>query len=129
MRKAIACVLLLAITWSVIRPVLPYLDYAVHKDYISEILCINKNQPKLHCNGKCHLKKQLEELQSDTPNKNLPSKKRSIVNEIKLICLPIINQFCVHPSDPVVLVANLNSTILHQSIPEIDSPPPQPILI
>jgi phosphoribosylformylglycinamidine (FGAM) synthase-like amidotransferase family enzyme len=31
----------------------------VNKEYIATHLCENKNKPMLHCNGKCHLQKQL----------------------------------------------------------------------
>jgi len=35
-------------------------NYEVNKDYISKNLCENKAKPEMHCNGKCHLKKQLQ---------------------------------------------------------------------
>ncbi|WP_324671585.1 hypothetical protein [Hymenobacter sp. GOD-10R] len=35
------------------------LDYQVHKERITELFCVNKARPQLHCNGKCHLAKQL----------------------------------------------------------------------
>src|ERR1044071_5964326 len=35
------------------------LDYFLHKKYIATVLCENRNKPQMHCNGKCHLKKQL----------------------------------------------------------------------
>ncbi len=35
-------------------------NYAIDFEYISEVLCINKNKPKSKCNGKCHLAKQLK---------------------------------------------------------------------
>lgn len=35
-------------------------NYEVNKDYISKNLCENKAKPQMHCNGKCHLKKQLQ---------------------------------------------------------------------
>lgn len=34
--------------------------YELNKKAITEQFCINKNKPQLHCNGKCHLKKQLQ---------------------------------------------------------------------
>lgn len=45
------------------RPAEPVLDYVVNYDYISSVLCINKNKPKLQCNGKCYLMKQLQKQQ------------------------------------------------------------------
>jgi len=38
-----------------------YINYILNKNYYAEVLCENKDNPKKpHCNGKCHLKKQLE---------------------------------------------------------------------
>jgi DNA gyrase subunit B len=34
--------------------------YSIKKDYIIEKLCINKDKPQLHCDGKCYLGKQLK---------------------------------------------------------------------
>jgi hypothetical protein len=45
-----------------VRPVVPVLEYAVNYDYISKVLCINKQAPEKKCNGKCHLKKNLDEV-------------------------------------------------------------------
>ena len=35
--------------------------YQLNKEYIAQNLCENKNKPMMHCNGKCHLRKQLSE--------------------------------------------------------------------
>lgn len=35
-------------------------DYLLNKDYIAKVLCINRNKPEMHCNGKCHLAKELK---------------------------------------------------------------------
>ena len=36
-------------------------DYFFNKNYITKVLCINKAKPKMHCNGKCYLSRQLKE--------------------------------------------------------------------
>jgi len=47
------------------------LDYQLNKDYIAKTLCINKEKPKLHCNGKCQLAKKLAaEESSNKPSGN-----------------------------------------------------------
>ena len=38
-----------------------YLDYEVRKEYITKVLCINKDKPELQCNGKCVLSQKLEQ--------------------------------------------------------------------
>lgn len=37
-----------------------FIDYLLNKQYIATVLCENKSVPQKHCNGKCHLKKELE---------------------------------------------------------------------
>jgi hypothetical protein len=34
--------------------------FFIQQDTISKTLCENRNKPKLHCNGKCYLAKQLK---------------------------------------------------------------------
>ena len=38
--------------------------YELNKRSITEQYCVNKNKPQMHCNGKCHLKKQLDNTNS-----------------------------------------------------------------
>lgn len=59
-----------------LKPVFPVLEYVVNYDYISKVLCINKEKPKLECNGKCHLMKELAKA-SDTSD-SLPSNKKTV---------------------------------------------------
>ena len=46
------------IAWTI--PYMPYIEYELNKKYIAEVLCENKDKPEMHCNGHCHLKKQLK---------------------------------------------------------------------
>ncbi|TCI93036.1 hypothetical protein [Tenacibaculum sp. M341] len=48
-----------------LRPITPFVEYAINYDYISKILCINKDKPALQCNGKCQLMKKLKQQQED----------------------------------------------------------------
>jgi hypothetical protein len=38
-----------------------YLQFAINRDYVAKVLCINKSKPALHCKGKCQLSKRLQE--------------------------------------------------------------------
>lgn len=45
-------------------------SYYLNKTYISQELCVNKAKPRVQCNGKCYLKKQLkkeEDRHKDSP--------------------------------------------------------------
>ena len=50
--------------------------YLVNKEYITEVLCVNKDKPTMKCNGKCHLTKQLAKA-SESGSENSPEKKIS----------------------------------------------------
>jgi len=43
---------------------MPFIEYALFRDYISKNLCVNKDKPKSCCHGKCYLKKQLSKSNS-----------------------------------------------------------------
>ncbi|WP_426490917.1 hypothetical protein [Hymenobacter sp. 102] len=46
------------------------LDYQARKAEITQLFCVNKARPRLQCNGKCHLRKQLRkatDADSKTP--------------------------------------------------------------
>lgn len=40
------------------------LNYRVNVDFIIENFCENTDKPEMHCNGKCHLNKQIEHEES-----------------------------------------------------------------
>ncbi|WP_302718289.1 hypothetical protein [Hymenobacter sp. BT770] len=46
-------------------------DYQLNKARITELYCVNKARPELHCNGKCHLAKQLRK--ADAADKKAPA--------------------------------------------------------
>lgn len=47
------------------------IDFKVNQDYISKVLCINKDEPKSGCGGKCYLSTQLKQ-QEEKENKQVP---------------------------------------------------------
>ena len=51
-----------------LRPITPLVEYVINYDYISKVLCINKDKPELSCKGKCQLMKKLEEQQQEDFN-------------------------------------------------------------
>lgn len=48
-----------------LRPIAPFVEYAINYDYISKVLCINKGNPEMHCNGKCQLMKKLKQQKEE----------------------------------------------------------------
>jgi len=62
MKKSfIGFVFLFLYLMALLNPVLPFIEYGIRYDYFSKVLCINKDEPELKCNGKCQLSKKLKE--------------------------------------------------------------------
>jgi len=57
-----------------LKPLFPFIEYAINKDYIVKNLCENRKKPKLNCNGKCHLMKQLKKAGAENPTDGTASR-------------------------------------------------------
>ncbi|MFC4220915.1 hypothetical protein [Flagellimonas marina] len=71
MNRLIAHIFLALYFLAMARPVAPLLEYIIYEDYISEFLCINKDNTELQCNGKCYLMQRISE-QNEQKKQNLP---------------------------------------------------------
>lgn len=84
-----------------IKPVMPVLEYIINYDYIVKELCENRAKPEMHCNGKCHLMKELakaaEEQKQESDRKNAQQQAEV------LFCEAVVNFNFSHVSFPVVL--------------------------
>ncbi|MCV9385779.1 hypothetical protein [Reichenbachiella ulvae] len=47
-----------------------YMDFGMRRDYIAEVLCINRDKPMLNCDGKCYLAKKLKAAQEQQDKEN-----------------------------------------------------------
>lgn len=73
MNKITAFALVIIFCYAECKSILPFLDYYFNYDYITEVLCINRNQPISTCNGKCYLAKKLKQSQETSkPEKSVP---------------------------------------------------------
>ena len=65
----------------IVRPVVPYIEYALNEEYIVQNICEKKDIPSNTCKGKCHLKKQLEKTvetdENSAPNTTKDTSKNS----------------------------------------------------
>ena len=84
-------ILLLLALIILLKPVLPVIDYVVNYEYISKVLCVNKAKPKMKCNGKCHLMKELAKTsESETP---ISSNKKTASHELEILFFEEIKSF------------------------------------
>lgn len=64
MKKALSIALILAILLPHLAKVGIWIEYKFNQDFISEVLCINKDRPMLNCDGKCYLSQKLKEAEA-----------------------------------------------------------------
>ncbi len=84
-------ILFLLALFMLLKPALPVIDYVVNYEYITKVLCVNKAKPKLQCNGKCHLKKELAKTsESETP---ISSNKKTATQEVEVLFFEEIKSF------------------------------------
>lgn len=78
-----------------LKPVFPVVEYVVNYDYISKVLCENKEKPKLQCNGKCHLMKELAKASDSdiTGEKPISSDKKMASLEFEVLFFEVIQPF------------------------------------
>ena len=77
-----------------LKPILPVVEYVVNYEYISKVLCVNKDKPMLHCNGKCQL---MKELAKASENEKPISDKKIAVQEFEVLFFENIKSFEVKP--------------------------------
>lgn len=78
-----------------LKPALPVIDYVINYEYISKVLCVNKAKPKLQCNGKCHLMKEL--AKSSEKEAPISSDKKMASQKYEVLFLEEIKSFKVTP--------------------------------
>ena len=89
------------VTVLLLKPVVPFLEYAVNYDYITQVLCENKAAPELECNGKCHLMKELAKASEN--EKPLSSHKKAM-SESEVLFFQEFKQNVVFSSTPSYIV-------------------------
>lgn len=77
--KKIVFIILIAL---ILKPILPVVDYIVNYEYISKVLCVNKAKPMMHCNGKCHLMKELAKAAETENSKSSDKKQNTPIQEV-----------------------------------------------
>lgn len=88
-------ILFLLALFMLLKPALPMIDYIVNYEYISKVLCVNKAKPKMKCNGKCHLMKEMAKAaENETP---VSSDKKMVSQQLEILFLEKIKSFKIAP--------------------------------
>lgn len=107
-----------------LKPVLPVVEYVVNYEYISKVFCVNKDKPKLQCNGKCHLMKELAKASEN--EKPISSDKKFSVQENEVLFFQeialfemVANYFCT----PKNTSTNYSNLYFHLNVVSFFHPP------
>lgn len=68
------------------------LDFRLNRSYIARNLCVNRDKPQMHCNGKCHFMKVMKQEQK----KDQDNPEHRADNKFELICTDY-SQTKLHP--------------------------------
>ena len=70
MRSVFSFIMTLIFLFVVSQQAVVIMHFKLNQKAIIEQFCINKSKPELHCNGKCHLTKELQETE-DSPSEKI----------------------------------------------------------
>ncbi|PZR18979.1 MAG: hypothetical protein DI539_15620 [Flavobacterium psychrophilum] len=106
-----------------LKPVMPVLDYIVNYDYIAKELCENKAKPQMHCNGKCHLMKELAKAAEEQKQE---SERKSAQQNAEVLFCQNVEDFKFSPSLVIPFAKNetvYNNQYVHSAAVSFFHPP------
>jgi hypothetical protein len=62
-KQVLAYVLVLTTLAANCTQLFVYAGFEINQKYIAAELCVNRNRPELHCNGKCYLMRKLKQAE------------------------------------------------------------------
>lgn len=115
MKAVVNILLFLLIVMHTTKSIVTFVSFKWNQEYIAETYCENKQRPKLACDGKCYLKKQIEQQQKSEENPLLPKKGQYIFDfflteEKQWFDFSISEQF-IHLVESAKTIFVLNTTL------------------
>ncbi|MET1054235.1 MAG: hypothetical protein ABWY16_02920 [Pedobacter sp.] len=86
--RAIAILLLFSSVSVNLSGIFVFAGFEMNQSYIAKVLCINKNKPELHCNGKCYLMNKLKQAQDKEQKQEHQFQKIQLQMQEALAVLP-----------------------------------------
>lgn len=83
-----------------VKPLWPVIEYSIQYDFIVTVLCENKDQPELECNGTCYLSKQLAKESAGDQENPLNTSNKTEVPQILIFEKPVDFDFTVFQELP-----------------------------
>jgi hypothetical protein len=76
--RPIAVFLLISLLLANCSSLCVYMGFELNRAYIATSLCVNKDKPEMHCNGKCYLMKKLKQAQEKEQKQERQAQKTPI---------------------------------------------------
>jgi len=119
-------ILLVLYLVALIRPISPFIEYLINREYIANVLCVNKNNPEIKCNGKCYLNKQLKKA-----NEAEQSGNQAVPPKIEMEKYPVSSiddyNFFNKVTDPSKgILFPYHSCSIKEHFSDVPTPPPKP---
>jgi len=70
-----------------LKPLFPYIDYELNREYIIKTLCIERDKEVNTCQGKCHLNKEVKRNSTEEEDKEQTLPERTFENETYCLTL------------------------------------------
>ena len=123
LHKALAIILTIALLFNNIKTVVIVADFVINQDIIAKTLCIQKDEQK-GCNGKCQLRKELKESNSNTPNNPLQKTERTRLDVFVFFSEKHITEEQIIINNDRSSQVNFYSKSTISKYYDIDTPPP-----
>ncbi|ASZ13807.1 hypothetical protein KTO58_05125 [Chitinophaga pendula] len=91
MRGIVIFIIIAGVLLQPFRSVFSLWEYELNQPFIARVLCENRDKPAMHCNGKCHLRKQLQQDdQKERTNSGGVKEKQTpdLMGDTAIIALP-----------------------------------------
>ncbi|WP_300664912.1 hypothetical protein [Fluviicola sp.] len=79
-----------------------FIDWKIHQIRITELYCVNKDNPMMHCNGQCYLSKQLKQIEQDYEESKAPFNPKHVKSTEFLLFFEHLSLNAVHGNSSVI---------------------------
>ncbi len=98
-----------------------HVAFSVNRTFIIKQLCENRSRPQMHCNGKCYLRKQLKQQQSQNAPANAQQNNTETLNWLFTGDVLMKLDNCMPATNPV---SHFSDFLSIGFILSVDHPPP-----
>lgn len=120
LKKVLAYLLFVAFSIQIASNLLTIAAFELNRDYIAKNLCINRAKKGSHCNGKCHL---MKEIQKNEKEGNSPGNSMKEKNEIVQYCSFAFMDFNIYQVNSIEIYFKFLNGKLNNPLHSIFQPP------